>query len=328
MDVYIYKLKFRGPTHFGETGIDLENVNEMVSSDTLFSALVNAMSVIYPKEEVSEFINTFKQQPLFLLSSLFPYSDEICFLPRPKDDSYISLELKKDKGKEIKRLKWLDAKGFEKWISGIHLGEDDLNRLVSLQQTYRDAFKLEIRPRVSLDRVTQSSNIYHCGYVYFKDRAGLYGFVSFNDLSAMEPFRKLLTALSEIGLGGEKTYGCGLFDVVSMEKVSGILEKILLSDVENYTLLSLYHPSGQEIPGIDNSLIAYDIVRKKGWITSGRYALPLKRKSVGFFTEGSVFGRKPEGCLVDVTPEGASHDTLQHKIYRYGYAFTSPIGRQ
>jgi len=327
MDVYIYKLKFKGPTHFGETGIDLENVNEWVSSDTLFSALINAMSLISSKDKVTEFVNIFKQQPPFLVSSLFLYSDDICFLPRPKDDSHIPVELRKDKGKEIKKLKWLDATGFKKWISGVHLGEDDLNSLVSLQQAYRDMFKIERRPRVSIDRVTQNSNIYHCGYVYFKDRAGLYGFVSFNDLSTVEPFRKLLTALGETGLGGEKTYGCGLFGLVSMEKVSGVFNEILFHDVKTYTLLSLYHPSEQEITDIGNALIAYDVVRGRGWITSGRYALPLKRKSVGFFTEGSVLSSKPGGCLVDVTPEGASLDTLQHGIYRYGYAFTAPIGR-
>jgi len=327
MDVYIYKLKFKGPTRFGETGIDLENVNERVSSDTLFSALINAMSVVYSKEKVTEFVNSFKQQPPFLVSSLFLYKGDICFLPRPMDESHIPAELRKGKGKEIKKIKWLDTAGFKKWISGIPLREDNLNALVSLQQAYRDAFKVEIRPRVSLDRVTQTSNIYHCGYVYFQDRAGLYGFVAFNDFSTVEPFRKLLITLGETGLGGERTYGCGLFELVSLEKVSGVFEEILLLDVKTYTLLSLYHPSEQEMTGIGNALIAYDVVRKKGWITTGRYALPLKRKSIGFFTEGSVLSRRPGGCLVDVTPEGVPLDTLHHSVYRYGYAFTSPVGR-
>jgi CRISPR-associated protein Csm4 len=244
------------------------------------------------------------------------------------DDSHIPADLKKERGKEIKKLKWLDSASFKNWISSVHLGEDDLNALVSLQQAYRDTFKIEIRPRVSLDRATQNSNIYHCGYVYFKDRAGLYGFVSFNDLSTVEQFRKLLTALGETGLGGEKTYGCGLFELVSMEKVSGIFKEIFFHDVKTYTLLSLYHPPEQEMADIGNALIAYDVVRGRGWITSGRYALPLKRKSVGFFTEGSVLTSKPGGCLVDVTPEGAQPDALYHRVYRYGYAFTAPIGRQ
>lgn len=328
MDVFIYKLKFKGPTHFGETGIDLENVNERVSSGTLFSALINAMSVVSPKEKVNEFVNTYKQLPSFLVSSLFLYRDDIFFLPRPMDDSHIPAELRKDKGKEIKKLKWLDPASFKKWITGVHLVEDDLNALVSLQQAYRDTFKIEIRPRVSLDRVTQNSNIYHCGYVYFRDGAGLYGLVSFNDLSTVELFRKLLITLGETGLGGEKTYGCGLFELVSMEKASGVFNEILFHDVKTYTLLSLYYPSEHEIPDISNTLIAYDVVRERGWITSGRYALPLKRKSVGFFTEGSVLSSKPGGCLVDVTPEGSPLGALQHEVYRYGYAFTAPIGRQ
>lgn len=328
MDVYLYKLKFEGPTHFGETGIDLENVNERVTSDTFFSALINAMSIVYSKEKVTEFVNTFKEQPPFLISSLYLYRNDKYFLPRPMDESYIPGEIRKDKGKEIKKLKWLDPAGFKKWVSGIPLFEDDLEAFVSLQQVYRDAFKVEIRPRVSLDRITQSSNIYHCGYVYFRERAGLYGFVAFDESSTMELFRKLLITLGETGLGGEKTYGCGLFELVSMEKVSGVFEEILLHDSKTYTLLSLYHPSEQEIPDIKNALIAYDVVRGKGWVTSGRYALPLKRKSVGFFTEGSVLSKLPGGCLVDVKPDAFPLDALHHGVYRYGYAFTAPIGRQ
>ncbi len=327
MDVYIYKLKFKGPTHFGETGIDLENVNERVNSDTLFSALINAMCVISPKEKVTEFVNRFKEHPPFLISSLFLYRDDICFFPRPKDDPNIPPEIKKEKGKEIKKIKWLDAVGFWKWISGISLCEGDLNLFESLQKEYKDAFEVEIRPRVSLDRITQTSNIYHCGYVHFRDKAGLYGFVLLDDLSTIKLFRKLLTVLGETGLGGEKTYGCGLFELISIEKVSGVFNEIFFHDFNMYTLLSLYHPSEQEMVDIDNAFIAYDIAREKGWITSGRYPLPLKRKSIGFFTEGSVLSKKPEGCLVDVTPEGAPHDKLNHSVYRYGYAFSAPIRR-
>jgi CRISPR-associated protein Csm4 len=113
-----------------------------------------------------------------------------------------------------------------------------------------------------------------------------------------------------------------------LEKVSGIFEEIMLLNVKTYTLLSLYHPSEQEMSDLGNTLIAYDVTRRKGWITSGRYALPLKRKSIGFLIEGSVFNKRPRGCLADVTPDGFPLNKLQHRTYRYGYAFTVPIGRQ
>lgn len=325
MNVYIYKLRFKGPTHFGETGIDLENVSEWVSSDTLFSALMNAgMTGGLCK---NDFIDQFQQQPPFLISSLFLYSDDTYFLPRPMDDSHISTGLKKQMGKELKKLKWLDIEGFKKWIEGSNLTENDVKWMGHSQSRYKEAFETEIRPRVSLDRITQNSNIYHCGYVYFKEDVGLYGLVAFNDLSVVDKFKELVTTLGETGLGGEKTYGCGMFEVDKFEEISGILKEILASKTSRYTLLSLYHPAQDEKTDISSNLIAYDVIRKKGWITTGRYALPLKRKSVGFITEGSVLQIQPKGCLVDVTPDNTKDNTkmLNHKVYRYGYAFTAPM---
>lgn len=325
MDVYIYKLKFRGPTHFGDTGVDLENVSERVSSDTLFSALINAGIINGICD--TDFIDKFIQHPPFIISSLFLFSGDIYFLPRPMDNSHISKELKKQMGKELKKLKWLTLEGFKKWISWDNLTEDDVKDMEAFQSRYKDGFETEIRPRVSLDRITQSSNIYHCGYIYFKEDAGLYGLVYFNDLSTVDRFKELLIALGETGLGGEKTYACGMFEVIKFEKASGIFKEILESKVSRYTLLSLYHPAQDEKESISDNLIAYDVIKKMGWITTGRYALPLKRKSVGFIREGSVSRNNLKGTLVDVTPDNAPPEILSHRVYRNGYAFTVPIRR-
>ncbi|WKZ18790.1 MAG: type III-A CRISPR-associated RAMP protein Csm4 [Candidatus Jettenia sp. CY-1] len=121
MEVYIYRLEFKGPTHFGEIGIDLENVGEWVSSDTLFSALINTMSNIYKGDYVSEFIDKFKENHPFLLSSLFLYNKDTYFLPRPMYDDHIPEELKRTKGKELKRIKWLSINGFKQWITNTNL---------------------------------------------------------------------------------------------------------------------------------------------------------------------------------------------------------------
>lgn len=325
MDVYHYKLKFRGPTHFGETGIDLENVSEWISSDTIFSAIINSMSEFYRSDEVNELIAKFRQRPPFILSSLFLFNDERYFLPRPLDDSMVPSELKRNMGKELKKLKWLEAKDFLKWITSGVISEEDIKKMGSSQEEYNQAFKTEIRPRVSLDRTTNNSNIYHAGYVHFYKNAGLYGIVAFNDIAYLNLYRELLTILGETGIGGEKTYGGGMFDVIAFKKVSDQFRSILECKTQSYTLLSLYHPSQEEYIGIEDSLSAYNVVRKRGWISSGRYALPLKRKSVGFLTEGSVFSKPLGGTVVDVTPDSPPSGLLNHRVYRYGYAFTAPL---
>lgn len=326
MKVYLYRLRFSGPTHFGDTGIDLENVSERVSSDTLFSALVNTIRVVDGETAATDMVNEFLGDPPFLISSLFLYSGDKLFMPRPISDDRIPEELRKTKGKELKKLSWVTTEQLLNWVSGKEQNEDDIRQMSEDQHEYRNAFKKEIRPRVSLSRSTQNSNIYHCGYVYFKEHAGLYGLAAFKDQVAAGFFKRNMEILGSIGLGGEKTYGSGMFTVVDFMEVSGVVGDLISAPASMYVLLSLYHPSAEEVGSLEERLVAYDIVRKKGWVSTGRKSLPLKKKSAGFFTEGSVLGKYSKGCLVDVTPETRPGGLLDHKVYRYGYAFTVPMG--
>lgn len=173
MDVYIYELKFNGPVHFGDTGIDLENVQETVQSDTLFSALMNMMSIYYGEKAASDLIAEFEETQPFLISSLFVYTNGKYFLPKPMDDRFIDARIKKKKGKELKKIKWLVAEEFNKWLSGIKPTENDIDRFGKAQEDYNEAFKRETRPRVTLDRSNQQGALYHCGYVHFKKESGL-----------------------------------------------------------------------------------------------------------------------------------------------------------
>ncbi|MEW6374619.1 MAG: type III-A CRISPR-associated RAMP protein Csm4 [Thermodesulfobacteriota bacterium] len=327
MQVYLYKLRFKGATHFGDTGIDLENVSEWVNSDTLFSAFVNALSARDGRNVATDFVNEFKERPPFLLSSLFVYKEDKYFLPRPLYDEHIQPDARRTIVKELKRLKWLTGEGFCNWTSDINLNSEKIQKIYASSEEYKESFIAEIRPRVSLDRNNQNSEIYHCGYVYFNRDSGLYGLVAFSDLKVVEFFKGLLHNLGEIGIGGEKTYGCGMFEVKEFNEVSGILKEILIQKAQMFTLLSLYHPSSDEMLVVEDNLVAYEAVRRRGWISSGRYALPFKRKSVGFITEGSVLKTRPKGCLVDVTPDEISPDMLEHRVYRYGYAFPAPFSQ-
>ena len=322
MEVYIFKLKFKS-THFGETGIDLDNVSEWVNSDTLFSALVNAHKEVYGIKETTEFIEKKKKNSPFIFSSLFAYSEDRFFLPKPLVDSQINKELKKQTGKDLKKIKWLDLKYFQKWLRG-DISEEDVKEMKSLQTEYRKTYVVDIRPRVTLDRLTSKSNIYHSGFVHFKENAGLYGLVIFSDENFKSRFKNILEILGEMGLGGERTYGCGMFKVERFEKANDYFKEVFFEKLDIHVVLSLYHPAEKEFSNLKDNAIAYDIVRKRGWITTGREALPYKRKSVGFFTEGSVFKVKPKGMLVDVTPDGLDN-ALPHKVYRYGYAFSIPL---
>ncbi len=321
MNVYIFKLKFKGPVHFGETGIDLENVQPTISSDSFFSAFVNAVSANIGKVEADKLISDFIQNPPFLISSLFPYFENNYFLPRPLDDSFLDRNVKKKAGKELKKLAWLEKHDFLRWLRQEQLSDNDILEMCKKQKKF---YEIEIRPRVTIDRITGQTSIYHCSYLYYYDNAGLYGLVYFRDNTYFKKFEIFLNLLSVTGIGGEKTYGCGLFDFEILE-LDSAFNAIFNFNSDRYTLLSLYHPNDEEIKNLNDILVYYNFVRKKGWISSGRQSLTLKRKSVGFITEGTVVNQKIKGKLVDVTPDNISKEALKHKVYRYGYAFTAPF---
>lgn len=323
MENYFFKLKFLSSVHFGERSGYLETVNETVGSDTLFSALINIVSIYFGKEEADRWIEDFKVTPPFLLSSLFIYNQDRYFLPKPLYDSFIESSTKSAVGKEIKKIKWLTWEDFIKWCSGYSFTEKEVLELKHKLIYYETAFLYEVRPRVTLDRVTSQSSLYFVGNIKYADDAGLYGFVKFNNRAYIEKFHRALSLLGETGIGGEKTYGFGMFQIVEFREASEFKE-ISNKDFEYFTLLSLYHPSKDEFPVLKESLIGYDIKRKTGYINSGRYAMPFKRKSVGFLMEGSVLRKPLVGSLVDVTPEGLSKDAISHRVYRYGYAFLFP----
>jgi len=321
MKTYIFKLLFKGPVHFGDTGIDLENVQPTLSSDSLFSAIVNAVSANLGAEEANRLITEFQKKPPFLVSSLFPYIENCYYLPKPLDDSFIDKEIKKKVGKELKKLMWLEKRDFLRWLREEKFSDNDILEMCKNQKKF---YEIEIRPRVTIDRITGQTSIYHCGYLYYYDNAGLYGLVYFRDNAYFKKFEMFLNLLSFTGIGGEKTYGCGLFDFKILE-LDSAFNAIFNLNSDRYTLLSLYHPNDEEIKKLNDILVYYNFVRKKGWISSGRQSLTLKRKSVGFITEGSVVNQRIKGKLLDVTPDNISKEALKHKVYRYGYAFTAPF---
>lgn len=148
MDIYLYKLRFKSAVHFGDTGIDLENVQESAGSDAFFSALINAVKIYYGTKEAGYLIKKFLENPPFILTSLFIYSKDSYFLPKPLDDSFIPEDVKKAKGKDLKKLKWLEKSDFFRWQRQDSFTVEDIEAMQKRQSKYKDAFVKEIRPRV------------------------------------------------------------------------------------------------------------------------------------------------------------------------------------
>jgi len=307
MNWYIVKFKFISPLHIGsdEAGIGVENVQYMIHSDTIFSALVNSASLMNNK-----YIN-FLIEGNYRISSAFPYMENHHFLPRP----FYPFPSNFGKySKEVKKLEFLREEDFQAWIKG-ELDERNIAGAISRSQDIEEISTLDIRPRNFIDRQTSNTIIYHCGGVVFQKNCGLY-FILDADNEGKSRFQDILQTLKKFGFGGERSSGYGQFDfkiIGPIDSEAGIWKNIKNNTGNFFSVLSLCYP--EEIENIDTK--AYQTVLRKGWIFSTSSKKQIKRKTLRMFKEGSVFVNQFAGKLVDVTPRGFN----DHKVYRWGRTF-------
>jgi len=311
----IIRLKFRSGLHIGSDygGIGRERVQETVHSDTLFSMLVNACAESQGLSNVPEFIQSVK-----VISSGLPYVRRSrdrydYFLPRPLIDpmnfcGQWGADRKQKYHKHIKKCAFVDRDTFTPWVQG---REINLNKIK--EPEYRTLFTIALRPQHARDRLTYASAIYHTGELFFADNAGLYFLI---DGVSNDTLQLLMGQASLRGLGGRRSNGCGCFNY-QMEDIDRSWEVLLNGPGEAFTILSLFHPEETEFSTLNPK--AYNLVQRKGWTYSAVASGQFKRKTCHMFGEGSVFGGKPQGQLVDVTPPAMLEF---HPIYRFGKAFS------
>ena len=350
----VCKLNPKADFHLGDKEAVLERTSDYIHSDTLFSAICNAYRLLYGNEELNALLEGFKhREPPFLISSAFAYAGETLILPLPLSinwGEYVGGEEEKEKEKidllkRLKKVKFVSDKIFwnvvedeskireyisaKNIVQGILFDDAGLERLkkeFDARERGNKGIKIwssrEV-PRVVIDRETSASEIYHFGEVSFADGCGLYFLMDMREKGYESRVKAAIRVLGDEGIGGDRTYGKGLFEVEFKE------EEINLELESHFVTLSLYYPREEEIAMLREK--HYELIRRGGWV----YSVDVRnqrRRTVRMFLEGSVFkfetGEGEEsrlyGGLADVKPEGKG-DGL-HDVYRYGYAFAIPIG--
>lgn len=334
----LVKLNFgRSPAHFGELGIGIEETSDRVRSDALFSAWVSVYARLFGKNPIEELLQQFpceKQQeliPPFRISSTFIYrevrNETIYYLPRPlkfpinyPDDDLAFF-------KDYKKLNYLPLQLWQRWYQGTGFNENaDTEQLITYTNDYNKAFKKDKVPKIAVDRVTRTTNLYHTGFVQFewqKNPAGLYFLLQLSPEGEKlaDQLKAALHLLGEEGLGGERSSGAGRFQVEWLD-ICETWDKVVKYQGNHYTVISLFWDSYISQKFLEGA--AYDIQERGGWIAN----VNLRRKMVRMFSEGSVFKEQPQGKLVDVTPVQLVDDEGKYKfhpIYRSGISLSLSI---
>lgn len=322
--LYRVSMRFTSPLHIGEKEKIYNITQTFAHSDTLMSGIINAYSLLYGNISTNKLLDGFlRESPPFEVSSTMPYVQGEFFVPKPvglnlhhyKDEGKIEVE----NDKELKKVKFIrendllyNFPGKYKVAGSFLLPKDMLNKFVESKKTI-SLGKVKERARVSIDRLSSSSNIYYFSHFEFENSAGLWFYLRINDQILEEKIKAAIRLLGDEGLGGDRTCGLGSFEA-NFEESSMPEEN---DRAKYYMSLSLVNPQSEDEI---KSAISYEILTRSGYIYS-KAGLGIKRKAVRVFSEGTVFSGKVCGRVVDVTPQEFS----QHRVYCFALAFLLPL---
>jgi len=326
MKAVILKTKPGSVFHFGEYTPFAETFLDYTSafphSDTIFSAIVNIYDQVWPEDTVN-FINSFSRGEISLSSGMFYFKGKhksIFFLPRP----VLFLISNQDDWKKYKNVEWIST---GVWEHGINENtvivskkfvclKEEWDTLTSDNPESFRAYEIRTSPHVKVHSPVKEDSYYmqsditilgnndvEVGYYFMIDISGI------NDMEEKR-LKTVVNLLSDTGLGGQRTCGCGLFE--NIKWIDNPLPAPDSDDDKYYVNLSLVSPEDE----IDK-IIAYRVV-----IRGGRYSGEGYLKKVMMLHEGAVFNKKIAGRIVDISPEG------NNKILRYGIGFFHPVKKK
>ena len=317
-----YHLNFRSPLHLGRRGVGLEETETSIPADTLFSAICQTWRTFYGEERLTDFLAQYETGEPFLLTSAFPFASNTRFFPKPLIDLKVNAD---DERKKLKKVRFLSERRFRQIVNDeeIVFDPDDLSNDGQLWIHDDDkcpptVWKTDKRPRVTLDRQSSTSEIWHLGGVKFHENCGLWFAAKFDTEETQRRIETVLRVLGDTGIGGERSAGYGIFDLHS--KPAEIESE---QEADRFVTLSPICPrdAGELDRLIQGNDVGYTLEERSGWIGSAE-GNGLRRQQVWMFAEGSVLaGNSTQvGRLVDLKPEACPHP-----VWRYAYAWPIKI---
>ena len=299
-----YKLKFNTPLHIGKTRLhEHENI---ISADTLFSALCNEALLLYGKQGIQKLISYLENDRLRFTDTM-PFHKDIYYIPKPIVSMDWPIESDSLVRKMFKKLNYIDSEKIDAFFRGELDPEKEARRLEGIG-------KAALRTMNAIDE-NQKVVPYQVGIYSFnsEDLWGLYFLLGYESDDEMYFIEDLLCSLELSGIGGKKSAGFGKFTL----KFGGIpqaYEEALRIDGNGgiYETLSISMAEDDKLAEIMENA-QYALIRRGGFVFSETYAKSLTRKRDYYmFKAGSTFRKTFEGVLADVSSNGG------HPVYRYG----------
>jgi CRISPR type III-A-associated RAMP protein Csm4 len=325
----IYKLHFTSPLHIGDKRDDEGMSMKTIQSDTLIAALTAVLAKVGHEVPGNGDLG-------FTVSSLFPYYQRgdkdatSYFLPMPLQSRLPNLT---DVGnaKMVKKIRWVDAEFYPSILAGENLFDGKSEHFEHIHGEYLTTavipegfIRSEVCQRVKLEDRTGKKDAlpYYVDRITFAPGAGFY-FLATGDTQLLD---KGMHILSQEGIGTDRNAGYGFFEFTTDE-----LTIDSPVDANHVVSMSLMIPADkqqlEELFASDE--IAYELIRRGGWITSMPHN-QLRKNAIYGFLPGSVFS-KPQGevcgTIVDLAPAIVKHSGDAHSVWRDGRSIMLPIKR-
>jgi len=341
----VVKLRPSGPWRVGPDSASRDAVDLLYHSDSLYSAVTNAMRLLGHLEEWLDATARHPAGASVRFSSLFPFQNEIGYVIPPRSVW---------PPPPSSKVRWKGARfiplGLITTLLAGHALEEDRWDVDGESQCLVPVgrlgpLRLGNRSGAAVDRLSGNIEPHEVACVEFLPGAGLWAVISFADEEQKNkwdgPVRAALRLLADSGFGGERGRGWGRAE--TPEFIEGSLPQMILpapaaepvvapeAEVPAVTapapaesssafwLLSLFSPAAGDL--VDWNRGSYSVLTRSGRVESPVRSGDLK-KSLKMITEGSVLLAENvvNGAAPDVAPEG-----FTHPVYRAGFALVIPI---
>lgn len=343
MKKVILNFKDNSKLHIGK------NLEEYISSDRIYSMIINALSYVIEEEELEEIIKDINDK--VKISSAFlgirindkeiDFIPKPCVLIRPREVSKEIEEKNIENRKKYKKISWISLKAYENislnydacyefsdysfdkgtvFGKQYYIEDDELDEQEKAMIQNYTPIKSDIMQRNVIDRYSRESlNTYYESVKrisYYK-----------SNMVSIEPYfyfyvddkenvlnNEYLKCLEFISLGGKRSLGAGIVENVK------VIDNIKLSSCNSYLYvnLSMIYPKDdeEELRKIEK----YNLEERNGFIFFKK-AINEKKSTIRMIKEGSIFNGKIEGNIFQYTSK-----ILSHPVYVYGKAFLIPFG--
>lgn len=336
--------------HFGKYAADsdtaLNDSDEIMHSDTLFSAIVNTYSEIYG--DANELIVSFESGHITISSlnyCLKQGGEFIWFLPKPVNFNLFEIQDSIRDNKSFKGINYISKKVWENMQNPASLSDEDIlildkkfavyaNEIILPENGNKEDFikefflsKIITLPKVLVRDNPERKTIYQLSVTEIADNSAIV-----NDLKVHYYFMldiaegisadmdkrisNTIQMLAYMGIGAERST---IGKIESIEEINNWKISIADADADKVCSVSLFSPQSTEM----DKLLYY-----KTFLRGGRR---LERsedenkkflKSVRMIQEGAIVDKSVKGNLADISP------TDNKTFLRNGKALCLPVFKQ